>query len=169
MKKIVLAVSVPLFVAWSGLCVSDTCYIVKGEVKTVNISATNQSGHIDLLLLDEHGNEAFRETGNLVGTITGGDFGETFLSHNVSFDDGSNFITSNDVATVVDIRKLAEDGVPCSFFMHEVITNIEGGSGFFGNVKEVEIHADGYVSACFAGGENENEFELTGTLCVNER
>jgi len=140
---------------------------VEGEVKTVNVSGTTQIGSIDLLLLDEYDNEAFRETGGLTGTITGGDFFTTYLSHTARFSDGSTFVTSGDEAIATGVRKLAENGTPCSFFIDEKIANIVQGSGFFENVNAAEIHAVGYISACIADGENENEFELKGKLCVD--
>ncbi|MDH3831371.1 MAG: hypothetical protein OEU48_06850, partial [Gammaproteobacteria bacterium] len=62
MKKIILAVILPLFATWSSICAPDTCYTVEGEVKTVNISQTTQIGSINILLLDEYDNEAYRET-----------------------------------------------------------------------------------------------------------
>jgi hypothetical protein len=167
LKKLILTVILPLFVTWSSICVSDTCYTVEGEVKTINISETTQIGSIDILLLDEYDNEAFRETGGLIGNITGGDFFTTYLSHSAQFGDGSTFVTSDDKAAVTGIRKQAENGTYCSFFIHEEITNIVQGSGFFANVNSAAIHADGYISACIADGENENEFELSGELCVD--
>jgi len=166
-KKIILAIILPLFATWSSICASDTCYTVEGEVKTVNISQTTQIGSINILLLDEYDNEAYRETGGLVGNITRGDFFTTYLSHSAQLSDGGMFVTSDDEAVATGIRKHAENGTPCSFFMHEKITNIVQGSGFFANVTNAEIHADGYISACIADGENENEFELTGQLCVD--
>lgn len=167
LKKIILAVILPLFATWSSICVSESCYTVEGEVKTVNVNETTQIGSINILLLDEYGNEAFRETGGLVGNITGGNFFTTYLSHSAQFGDGSTFVTSDDEANATGIRKLAENGAPCSFFIHEKITKIVQGSGFFANVNNAEIHVDGYISACIADGENENEFELTGRLCVD--
>jgi hypothetical protein len=140
---------------------------VEGEVKTINVSQTTQVGSIEVLLLDEYDNEAFRETGQLIGTITGGGIGLTFLSHSARFADGSTFVTADDTAVVTGLRKFDEDGTPCSFFVHEAITNIVQGSGFFSNVSEVEIEADGYISACILDGENENEFELTGKVCLD--
>ena len=169
MKKTLLAITLPLFVTWSSICVSETCYTVEGKVKTVNVSETTQIGSIDILLLDEYGNEAFRETGGLIGNITGrGGFLTTYLSHSAEFSDKSTFVTSDDKAAVTGPRKQAENGTTyCSFFIHEEITNIVQGSGFFANVNSAAIHADGYISACIADGENENEFELTGELCVD--
>ena len=105
----------------------------------------------------------------LSGTITGGNGLATYLTHFASFGDGSTFVTSEDKAVVTEpyVRKLAEDGMPCSLFIAETITDMQG-SGFLANVSKVEIHADGYISACIADGENENEFELTGDLCLGE-
>lgn len=170
MYKIVLVAILTLFLFWSNLSFSNTCYTVEGEVKTVNISQKNQYGSIELLLLDENDNEVFRETGTLYGTITSSNFFTTSLTHIATFKDGKDeirFVTSNDVATVTGVRKLAENGVPCSFKVSEVITNIVTGSGIFSNVNDVEIDGIGYISACIAEGENENEFELSGSLCVD--
>jgi len=168
MKKIIIAVTLPLLVAWSGLGFANTCYTVEGEVKTVNISDTTQVGSIELVLLDEGDNEAFRETGFLVGNVTeaGSLPKPTLLTHTALFSGGS-FITQDDKAYVTGVRKLSEDGIPCSFFINEEITDIVLGTGFFADVESADIYADGYISACIADGENENEFELSGTLCTD--
>lgn len=154
-------------VTWSGACFSQTCYTVEGKVDTINVPETTQIGTIELLLLDEEDNEAFRGTGDLIGTITGGNLFLAYLSHTANFGEGDLFTTSDDEARVTGVRKLLKDGTPCSFFIQEKITKIVQGSGFFTNATEVEVHADGYVSTCIADGENENEFELTGYLCTD--
>lgn len=172
MYNIVLVATLALFLSWSNFSFSETCYTVEGEVKTVNNSEENQSGSqefqsgsIELLLLDENDNEVFRETGTILGKITNSTL--FTMAHFASFNDGSTFLTSDDVAKIIGVRKLAENGIPCSFKIHETITNIVTGSGFFSNVNDVEIHGIGYISACIAEGENENEFELSGYLCVD--
>jgi len=55
------------------------------------------------------------------------------------------------------------DETPCSFWIHETISNIASGTGFLKKVISVEIFADGYVSNC--PNENETYFELSGELC----
>jgi hypothetical protein len=171
MKKIIVAVALPLFFAWSSVGLAETCYTVEGEVKTENDPEKPQIqvGSIELLLLDQEDDEAFRENGNLIGTITGAnEFGAAILSHSAIFEDGSTFVTSGDVAQIMGIRKFAEDGTPCSFFVREAITKIVFGTGFFAQpVNSVDIVADGYIDACIEDGDNENEFELTGKLCFD--
>lgn len=163
MRRIVL----PLFIIWSSTGLAATCYTVEGEVKTVNKSPIMQVGTLDLLLLDKFDNEAFRGTASLVGTITGADISAIFLSHTASFDEFNGFVTNGDRAVITGLRKFDDDGVtPCSFTVVEQISQIASGSGFFQNVSEVDIVAEGYISSCLLDGENENEFELSGTLCV---
>jgi hypothetical protein len=157
-----------LLVTWSGVAVSEICYTVEGEVKTENMIETGQQvGTIDLQLYNENDDEVFRETGNLIGHITGGSTGVTYLSHSAVFDDGSTFLTNGDIASVTVIRKFGANNLPCAFDVQEVISHIASGTGFFNNVSRVEINADGYVNTCIAEGDNENEFQLTGTLCVD--
>lgn len=158
---------------WSGGSFANICYTVEGEVETKNVSAINQSGTIKLVLLDESDNEAFRVEGPIFGTVTGFEIpNKTILSHQVLPTDGNSFITTKDIAQIVGIRKVADNGEPCSFYIKENISNIAQGSGFFSNVSSVDIVADGYISACFDDlgnvTENENEFELAGSLCVSQ-
>jgi hypothetical protein len=169
MKSKIVAITLlasTTMIGYSNTSFAETCYTVEGEVKTENTSIVTQRGSIDLLLLDEYDNEAYRESGELNGMIYGGNAHGLLLSHTAAFDDGSTFTTFEDKAIITSIRKLAEDGMPCSFFIYEEITNIVQSSGFFANVNDVKIKADGYISTC--DGENENEFELTGRLCVKE-
>ena len=167
MKNLLFVLALPLFVTWSSIFAAETCYTVEGNVKTLNVSGSTQVGSIEILLLDEHDNEAFRNSGDLIGTITGADtYGRIVLSHTAIFNDGSAFVTSGDLAAITGIRKFSEDGLPCSYLVDEWISNMTG-SGVFENVISVDIQADGYISACIVDGENENEFELSGTLCIN--
>jgi len=138
-----------------------------GTVTTNNVSPTQQIGKIALTLRDTSKNkEVYSNTGSLVGTITGSDgFGATLLSHVANFaQDG--FVTNNDKAVLVApyVRDVLADGTPCSYFIHENISQIAQGTKFFGKVSSVNISADGYVSNC--PGENKNEFTLSGELCV---
>jgi hypothetical protein len=165
MKQTSVTVLLPLFVLLSGSCLADACYTVEGEAKTVNVPEATQFGSIKLLLLDENDDEAFNERGDLIGTVTGANLMLTYLSHTASFEDDSKFISNDDEARIVGVRKFEEDGTPCSFYIHEVIRHIAKGEGFFEQVKEVQIDADGYVSNCI--DENENEFELSGRLCID--
>jgi hypothetical protein len=180
MKKIIVTVALPFFLAWSSVGLAETCYTVEGEVKTVNVSEEIQYGSIELLLLDQEDDEAFRENGILIGKVTGADVKlgvmTTYLSHTAFFDYDNIFITWGDAANidtskgVEGVRKWAEDGtetpLPCSFYISEEIKEIAFGTGFFAQtVRSVDIVADGYISNC--DGENENEFELTGELCVD--
>ena len=168
MNKYAPAVLLPLFIACSGDTFSDTCYTVEGDVRTTNVPGGNQVGVIELQLFDEADDERFRQTGTLSGTITGASgIGQTLLSHSATFEDGSTFVTDGDTAQITAIRRLDGDGLPCAFDVHEVISDLAGGPGFFANTNSVHISADGYVDACLSEGDNENEFVLTGTLCVD--
>jgi len=155
------------------------CYTVGGSVTTENITSTLQMGNINLMLGTD--GEVFSKTGSLVGNITGADgFGATLLSHVARFSQGDSFNTTDDNAVLAfpesngysPVRLfdedgnllLDEDGNPCSFYIHETISNIPHGTGFFRNVTSVEMFADGYVSSCPSGSEN--YFDLSGELCV---
>lgn len=145
----------------------DLCYMAGGTVTTNNVSPTQQIGKIALTLRDASKNkEVYSNTGSLVGTITGSDgFGATLLSHVANFaQDG--FVTNSDKAVLVApyVRDVLADGTPCSYFIHENISQIAQGTKFFGKISSVNISADGYVSNC--PGENKNEFTLSGELCI---
>ena len=153
-------------VGYSTTLFAETCYDASGSVTTENITSTLQMGNISLTLSDS-GSPVFSETGSLVGNITGADsFGATLLSHKARFPQGYSFVTSGDKAELAFpyVRETLEDGTPCSFWIHETISNIAKGTRFFKNVKSGEIFADGYISNC--PNENENHFELSGQLCV---
>ena len=163
----------------SPVSAEPACYMVSGSVTTENVTSTLQIGNISLMLGTD--DEVFSETGSLVGNITGADgFGTTLLSHVARFSKGNSFNTSNDEAVLAfpesngfsPVRLydeegsllLDEEGNPCSFYIHETISNIERGTGFFRDVTSAEIFADGYISSC--PSENENYFDLSGELCV---
>jgi hypothetical protein len=153
-------------VGYSTTLFAETCYDASGSVTTENITSTLQMGNISLTLSDS-GSPVFSETGSLVGNITGADsFGATLLSHKARFPQGDSFVTSGDKAELAFpyVLDTLEDGTPCSFWIHETISNIAKGTRFFKNVTSGEIFADGYISNC--PNENENHFELSGQLCV---
>ena len=62
------------------------------------------------------------------------------------------------------MRDVLADGAPCSYFIHENISQIAQGAKFFGKVSSANISADGYISNC--PGKNKNEFTLSGELCI---
>ena len=172
MKLKVVALTLLASTAITGYAktaLAETCYTAGGSVTTENVSSNLQVGNIHLTLSD-HNDTEFDKTGSLVGTITGADgAGTTILSHTARFSNGHGnmFVTNGDKATLAYpyVRKTLEDGVtPCSFFIHESITNIAQGTGFFKHITGTEIFADGYISNC--PNDNENHFELSGTLCV---
>ena len=151
----------------SGGASATECYAVRNaessKVKTINVSPTAQVGTIRLDLVNGAGQRVFKEKGNLVGTVTSGGFGFTNLSHTANFA-GSSFVTEGDLAIVTGIRAVDAQGIPCSFFIDETISHISTGTGIFSNVESVNIKADGYISFCPA--ENENQFSLSGEVCV---
>ena len=153
-------------IGYSSTSFAETCYKAGGSVTTENVTSTLQIGNISLTLSDE-GNVVFDETGSLVGNITGADsFGATLLSHKARFPQGDSFVTNGDKAELVFpyVRDTLEDGTPCSFWIHETISNLAKGTRFFKDVTSSEIFADGYISNC--PNENENYFVLSGQLCV---
>jgi len=154
-------------IGFSNTSFAETCYDVGGTVTTENVTSTLQIGNIDLTLSDDSGSTVFSETGSLVGNITGADsFGATLLSHKARFPQGDSFVTNGDKAELVFpyVRDTLEDGTPCSFWIHETISNLAKGTRFFKDVTSSEIFADGYISNC--PNENENYFVLSGQLCV---
>jgi len=155
------------------------CYDVGGSVTTENATPTLQIGSINLTL-DNEGQEVFSETGSLVGNITGADgLGGFFLSHVARFPQGNSFNTTGDKAVwklqdldpTSFVRLFGEDnnllldaeGNPCSFYIHETISNISRGTKFFKDITSAEVFADGYISNC--PSENENYFDLSGEIC----
>lgn len=144
-------------------------YTVKGKINTINASPTTQIGTINLTLLEDGDEAEFKEKGNLVGTITGGAMGATILSHSARFpkdEEASDFVTTGDLAIITGIRAVDDQGMPCSFFIHETITEISSGSGFFSNVLSVDIKADGHIAFCPT--ENKNKFKLSGEICIDD-
>jgi hypothetical protein len=133
---------------------------VSGSVSTMNISATQQFGSIDMQLT-KNGNSKvlFDESGDILGTITdqSDDGLVTTLSHTITFDDGSTIETMGDKATVQYPTS------ECSFVVEEIISNFWGTQTF--KRATGEIRADGSISFpdyC----ENQNTFELSGTVCL---
>lgn len=157
-------------IGYSATSYAETCYEASGSVATENITPTLQLGNMSLTLSDDSG-AVFSETGSLAGNITGSDgYFTTFLSHKARFPKGKSFVTNDDVA-VPDfqyggnpVRNVDGNGDACSFWIRETISDIAKGTRFFKNVTSVNVVAEGYISNC--PGENENSFELSGTLCV---
>lgn len=171
MKKLFVALTVPLTMAWSSICVSETCYTVEGVVKTENRGPISQEGDIELTLIDAYGDVAFQGSSPLYGTIYEScGINCVKLTHSApefDDDDESSFTTINDIAQIIGIIGLDDNGIPCSFTINESITEITSGTGFFENVTKVHINAPGYSSNCLLSGDNENEFDpISGQLCV---
>lgn len=156
-----------IIIGFVGLAsAGPACYEARGTSTTENITSNLQIGEISLILSGSKG-AVFSETGSLVGNITGtSGTGTTLLSHFARFPKGNGFYTINDktVLAYPYVRDTLEDGTPCSFYIHETIRKIAKGTGFFKKITNVELFADGYISNC--PGQNENQFELSGTLCV---
>lgn len=173
MKKKILTISFSLFLIWYGIALSDTCYRVEGEVKTMWFSETGQVGSIELQLYDEDDKQVFNGTGTLVGEMTYG-VPYSYLQHTAILNDNDGntitFATDRDKAVILDIRKVGENGAACSFEVHEEITNVVGtGTGFFEQrdiSDDTKLDAFGYIDTC--EGVGENEFELTGQLCFED-
>jgi hypothetical protein len=134
---------------------------VSGSVSTMNISATQQFGSIDMQLT-KNGNSKvlFDESGDLIGTVTAqsDDGSVTTLSHTITFDDGSTIETMGDKSTIEAITS----DYYCSFLVKEIINNFWGTQTF--KRATGEIRADGSIS--FEPCENQNTFELSGTVCL---
>ena len=152
---------------YANTALAETCYTAGGSVTTENVTTTLQMGNMSLMLSNSDDVMVFSESGSLVGNITGADgYGATLLSHKARFAQGDSFVTNGDKAVLVFpyIRDYLENGTPCSFFIEETISNIELGTRFFKNVTSVRVTANGHISNC--PNDNENYFELSGTLCV---
>jgi hypothetical protein len=170
MKKTIKYVAITLLASSTMIGYSATsfaeeiCYSVGGSLTTENITPTLQMGNMTLTLSDENGG-VFRETGSLVGNITGGEaaLGQSVLSHKARFPQGDSFVTDGDVAQVWEVL-VFDEGVPCAFTIYEQITDIAKGTKFFKNVTSVNVTAQGTVYNC--PGMNENSFDLSGELCV---
>lgn len=161
MTKKILAVSFLLFIAWCGIAFSETCYSVDGTVNTINLSEDVQQGIIKLRLFDEYG-DAFNETGYIVGMVTDKSTQYlTYLTHTAIFQDGSMFVTDGDAAYCTGIKEYGENGSPCALYVHEEITHIVKGKGFFKKVSDAGVAADGDINIC----EGVNGFRLTGEIC----
>lgn len=157
-------------IGYSTTSFAETCYDASGSVTTENITSTLQIGNISLTLSDS-GSPVFSETGSLVGNITGADgMFTTLLSHKARFPQGDSFVTNDDTAVAdhekgySSVRNVDDNGAPCSFWIHETISDIEKGTRLFKNVTSVHVVAEGYISNC--PNENVNHFDLSGQLCV---
>jgi hypothetical protein len=174
MKSKIVAIALlasTTMMGYSTTSFAQTCHDVSGSVTTENITSALQLGNMSLMLSDNSGSTVFSETGSLVGNITGADsFGATLLSHKARFPQGDSFVTNDDTAVpnynegYYSVRNVDENGTPCSFYIHETISDIPKGTGFFKDVTSVEVFADGYISNC--PNENENSFALSGVICV---
>ena len=156
-----------LFIGQTKTSLAETCYTATGSVDTVNLTPTTQFGTIDLTLTDSGGKTRFNESGFLIGNITGTDeSGSSYLSHRALFPRKTGFVTQGDKADPVPpfVRKTLDDGTPCSYWIHETISQLAKGRKIFSKVTSVEIYADGYISSC--PDENQNWFELSGQMCV---
>jgi hypothetical protein len=159
---IILLVSTTI-IGHSNTSFAEACFTATGTVTTQNVSPIQQIGNITLNLLNSTNNPVFSNTGSLIGNITGGGFGVVTLSHVATFSSAQSFVTQDDQARITGVRDFLADGTACSYYIHENISKIITGTGFFGGVKSVNIYADGYISNC--PGENRNEFTLSGELC----
>ena len=173
MKSKVVAITLlasTTMIGYSTTSFAETCYEASGSVTTKNVTSTLQIGNISLTLSDDEGNVVFDETGSLVGNITGADdMFTTLLSHKARFPQGDSFVTNDDTA-VLDFqygnpgRAVDGEGVTCSYWIRETISDIAKGTRFFKDVTSVEVFAVGYISNC--PDENENSCMLSGELCV---
>ena len=166
MKKTLIASSMALLTITAVNAMGADCpngyteTYVSGSVSTINISATEQFGNIEMQLTstNKSGKVLFDESGTIHGEITDQSVqGISILSHTISFEDGSTIETMGDVATVTGI--ISE----CAFVVEEVISNFWGTQTF--KRATGEIRADGSISFppyC----TNENEFVLSGTVCL---
>jgi len=154
MKSKIVAVTLlasTAIIGYSNTSFAEACYEAGGTVTTENITSTLQMGNIILTLRKSNGATVFKRTGSLVGNITGTNgIGSTLLSHTAKFSNGKGnmFVTNGDEAVLAPpyVRDTLDDGSPCSFWIHETISNIASGTGFFKKVTFVEIFANGYIS-----------------------
>ncbi len=132
---------------------------VSGSVTTTNINATVQSGSIHLILTDPETNVIlFEQWGGVLGKITAqNDTGGTTLNHIIFFDEGNTIKTREDQAQIL----FPINEYECAFQVTETISQFKGTN----QLKNLsgEMYADGVVSFC--PGDNNNSFELSGTVC----
>ena len=139
---------------------------VSGWVKTINLGPTTQTGFIHLRIKPK-GKPFFDETGAIVGQVVSGPDanGQSTLEHTAYFGQLNRLYTHNDQATLVPTGKL-ENGQPCEFFASEVITQATGTRSLRPLTNtEHNIMAEGTVSFC--SDNNNNEFVLSGTACID--
>jgi hypothetical protein len=150
----------------SSPALAEVCYKVFGSVSTTNVTDAIQVGQISLALTDGSGNTAFADTGNLVGQITGAvSTGTTVLEHTAKFSQGNGFKTEGDTAQIIGTPlDFDEDGIPCAFPVLETITTIRSGTRFFKKVSRVSVEANGSINFC--PDTNQNQFDLSGEICV---
>ncbi len=165
-KKYTIWLALAATLACSPAAYSTTCLSVTGKVKTTNLNDITQSGTIKITLTDSNGDDVYSSKGALVGTITGAAGYTITLSHTANLKDGNDFITSGDIAIITGIRDVSDEGLPCSFYVEEHITQISSETGFFANIESAHIVADGFTSTCLPE-ENVNKFELSGDICVD--
>lgn len=174
-KKYLITVFSVISLSLAGFSHADICYSVEGKVETKNVSAEDQVGTIKIVLFDQDDDVVFGFSGEnpglLIGKFDGGTVFAPTLSHTAIFRDGSKFQTAGDTVQIdfFNPRKFDDQGAPCSFNVIENITTLQG-EGFFENVTSANVTAIGYIAACFENGvpdENENEFELSGELCID--
>ena len=111
--------------------------------------------------------KVFDETGMLIGIITESYENGCRLTHMAIFQDGSMFVTNDDITCITDLvyddegHPLVDENLqPCAFQTTELMTKILIAKGFFKKISEVGVAAEGIVDNC----NKRNEFELGGYL-----
>jgi hypothetical protein len=154
----------PFHAGYALDCADGTPVSVAGDVTTMNISETQQTGQVCMKLTEASGKQVFNSCGAILGEILSRDeTGGSLLSHVAAFKGGHAFQTDNDAAQVTGVTAVDASGVPCAFDVVESVTQLKWGSGIF-RKGSFEITALGNVSAC--PDKNLNTFQLSGVACL---
>ena len=158
-----------------SLC-PGTLATVSGSVTTINLSAENQLGVVELTLTDEQGETLFSRHGGIIGevvepaapngeSIDGVPVFQSLLNHAMFFGHFTRLKTSGDVALAVPTGKMLGD-IPCEFLVSETITSAEGSRRLRKLSNDYHaIVATGTLSFCL--DNNSNEFQLSGVACLS--
>lgn len=158
-----LALSLPAHAALK--CDKGERVSVSGQVTTINLSATQQTGQICATLTNARGTRVFDQCGAIVGKLvsTRPETGSSVLNHTVLFDKSQAFTTRNDAVQITGVQAVDANGTPCAFSAVEKISQMDWAKGIF-QKGSVNIVAQGTISMC--PDKNLNTFTLTGEACM---
>lgn len=131
---------------------------VSGWIKTTSLTPLLQYGTTEITIARSNGKNLYRNQGVIIGQADPDD--DTRLDHSVFFSDGVRLETSGD--RVISFVPMSD----CLIEVTEKITVI------WANKKlkrlsndDHEVYATGSLNFC--GPVSENNFELSGTVCID--